>query len=154
MIREEKQLLLDFKTLLRDAKHPTTQAQCIKIISQINGGIATNPSIFFSHPSGELKSLPELSTLSRRHLGYIFKDNTMNSENSKMLTDNVRQFNHDQTKWKTLDQQIVSAREDQGDQEASWRIPMLKTQRMNVFFTAGFKPRTEAEANQAAMILA
>lgn len=114
-----------------DCKH---NSDYIRIMAKINGGKHMKPGILFNYKTGKLKSKEDLKLITYNHLSYIFKSNTLNSENSKMLISNIEDFMSQG--WSTN-----NLLEIKDDTNTEWRKDPSITE-LDVFFNLDFSLRT------------
>jgi hypothetical protein len=134
METEESQLIKIYHDLVDEWMNCTTNSGYIIIMAKINGGNNMKPGILFNHITGKLKSKKKLKVLTYNHLSLIFKSNTLNSENSKMLTSNMEDFDSQEWFINTLPFNIIDYKDTQ------WRIALFSdtSVALNVFFNRDF----------------
>lgn len=95
-------LVTKYRELVEEYENSQVESDYVRIICKINGGLGTNPRIFFDQ-KGCLKRLSLLKEMAEKHMGYIVKSNTLCSSTSSFLMTNLDQYNKSISKWKSLD---------------------------------------------------
>ena len=134
METEESQLIKIYHDLVDEWMNCTTNSGYIIIMAKINGGNNMKPGILFDYETGKLKSKEELKLITYNHLSFIFKSNTLNSENSKMLISNIEDFLSQG--WST-----DNLLEIKDDTNTEWRKDPSITE-LDAFFHLDFSLRT------------
>lgn len=139
MESEEAKLIQIYKRLVKKLERATRIEQCLEIIVEVNGGNSTNPAVLFDNKTGKLKTFRQLYKLAEKCLFLIFKSNTLNSENSKLLIFNSKIYK--KQKWG-----LASGRKKvvQDSSDCRWRLRKLRNDvSLSDFFNLDFslKPK-------------